>query len=142
VRHSIPLKVAAAVEVVFGLPLLLAPQWLVSQYGAPALGPSGIYNSMLLGGSLLAFAIMNWVASGAPAAHARTVVVGNVAGNVLGLLVTLQRQLFSPDAVPAGWVNVLIYLAFSVLFLVLYRSLRGGDAAVPAEGRTAAAAGP
>jgi chromate transport protein ChrA len=77
---------------------------------------------------------MNWAASSAPsAADVRHVVLGNLAAMVISLVIALVRQLTSGTAQPTGWVNVGIFLVFTVLFAYLYFS----RASEPARERSA-----
>jgi len=119
-NHSLPLKVSALVYALFGLPLLFAPNALMEVYEAPQLNGPGVYNSMLLGATYVAFAVMVWVASQLPYREARPVMLGALLANGLGLLVAIYRQLVSADAVAAGWVNVAVLLVFSALYARLY----------------------
>jgi hypothetical protein len=122
-NHSRTLKASAILMASFGLALLLAPTALVSAYKGPELIGPGIYNSMLYGGSLITIAVMNWLASRGDIAGARIIILGNLVGNVLGLCVTLHRQLVMPDTPPAAWINVGIFFVLLVLFTRLQLEL-------------------
>lgn len=119
-QRSTIMKSGAIVAVLFGIPLLVAPNALLALYRATELNAPGIYNSMLYGTCLIAIGAMNWLASSGTAAEARPVVVGTLILNVLGLLVALQRQL--TDQAPASaWANVAIFLVFSGFYAALLR---------------------
>jgi hypothetical protein len=103
-------------------------------YKTEAMNQTGVYNSMLYGGTLIGIAVMNWAASSAPsAADVRHVALGNLAAMVISLVIALVRQLTSGTAQPTGWVNVGIFLVFTVLFGYLYFS----SASEPARERSA-----
>lgn len=120
--HSTPMKVAAAVTLVFGLAMLLAPNALMAFYNAQPLNSTGIYNSMLYGAALIGFAASNWIASTQPGEVRYPVVLGTFVGSLLGLLVALLRMLTVPDMPPMGWLNVLIFAAYTVVYGLLLRA--------------------
>src|SRR5258708_6759862 len=95
--HSALFKVSAIIVAFFGVVLLLAPNLWIQLYGGPAQNSPGLYNTMLYGGVLIAFAVMNWAAAGATsAAQVGPVILGNLVADVLGLVVTLYLQLTDP----------------------------------------------
>jgi hypothetical protein len=118
-KRPLIMKTLAAVAAIYGLGFLFLPNQLVAMYGADSMNGPGVYNTMLYGGCLLALAVMNWTASEASADEARHVVLGTLVANVLGFLVALVRQLMDPTVPAAAWLNVLIFLAFLVLFAYL-----------------------
>ncbi|CAN7464587.1 hypothetical protein [Massilia sp. LjRoot122] len=126
-NHRIVLRSAAVVATLYGIIQIIAPNALMAMYGSPLLVDSGVYFAMLSGAMLLGWAVMNWAASTAPQiAEIHYVLLGNLAMTSIALLVTLFRQL-SYAATPAtAWLNVLIFLVFSVLFGWLYKSSPAG----------------
>jgi hypothetical protein len=124
-NHSMPMKIAAVVSALFGVVLLLAPNALMAMYRTSELAGPGVYNSMLYGGSLIAFAVMYWVASTLSEHEARTTILGSLVGNGLGLLVALYRQFTDPNIPATAWLNVVIFLAFTVVFAMLW--FRGAE---------------
>ena len=118
--HSLPMKIAAFVSALFGVVLLFGPNALIALYGAIELNATGLYNTMLYGGALIALAVMYWVASTLPEFEARTTMLGGLVANGLGLLVALYRQFASPTVPPTAWVNIAIFLAFTIMFARLY----------------------
>jgi hypothetical protein len=114
--HSLIMRLAAVVSLIFGLSLLFAPNALLALYKAQVLNSPGIYNSMLLGGYLIAVAIMNWSASKDSLHDARHVILGTLVAVAIGLVVALQRQLTDPGVTPAAWANVVIFLVLSILY--------------------------
>ena len=134
-NHSTIMKAAAIVSALFGVALLLAPNALLEMYKGQQLNSPGIYNSMLAGAYLLAIAVMNWNASKEPSiAGARHVILGTFAGMILGLAVTVIRQLTDASLPASGWLNVVIFAVFSGLFGYLQFTQ------VPAAARAASAA--
>jgi hypothetical protein len=119
-QRSTIMKSGAIVAVLFGLPLLLAPDALLALYRSTGLNAPGIYNSMLYGACLVSIGVSNWLASDGTWAEARPVLVGTLVLNVLGLLVALQRQL-TDQAPLAAWANVVIFGVFSVVYAGLLR---------------------
>ena len=127
-NRSAIMRASAVVSFLFGIPLLVAPDVLVTVYGSSeTLTRPGTYNSMLLGASLITFAVINWLAAKGSYAEARPVVIGSVVFNVLGFAVALTRQLMGV-APTTAWLNVAIFLVFAVLYLSI---LRGEHASGP-----------
>ena len=133
--HSMILKAAAVIDFIFGVPLLLAPSALPALYGASALQGTGIYNSMMLGATLLGLSVINWGAAALTPSGARFIVLGNLVGFGLSLGAALYRQFVNPAAPPAGWFNVALFLVFTVLFAWLW--LHGRTAGSVTGGATA-----
>ena len=133
--HPLVLRISALVMMVFGVPLLLAPNALLALYGAPEMNGPGIYNTMLFGTLLVAVAVLNWLSSAEAGTVTRHVVLANLVGNALGFLVTLYRQLVDPSVPPTAWLNVGIYIVFAVLFAQVYLRMRAADAALPGAAR-------
>ena len=129
-------KGSAVVMMAFGLVLLLSPNLLLKAYSAPLLNSPGNYNSMLFGASLIGFAVMNWSAAAASAESVRHIVLGNLVADVLGLAVTLYLQVTDPVVPTAAWINVVLFLGFTVLFGRV--QLRSRAAATLAAGAPAA----
>jgi len=123
--HALPMKIAAIVSALFGVALLFGPNALMAMYGTTELSGPGLYNSMLYGGALIAFGVMYWVASTLTEPEARTTMLGGLVGNGLGLLVALYRQFADTNTPVTGWVNIVIFLAFTIVFALLY--LRSGE---------------
>lgn len=119
--ESLVMRIAAVVGAIFGLALVFMPNELASMYRATPMNATGIYNSMLYGGTLIGFAAMNWAASSAEAAgQRRYVILGSLAANGAGLLIALSRQFTSNAVTQAGWLNVGIFALFTALFAYLY----------------------
>ncbi|MBI3361183.1 MAG: hypothetical protein HY023_08740 [Chloroflexi bacterium] len=105
----------AVVAVVFGIAFAVAPVPLMSLYGG-ALTPAGTVVAQLFGAALVGFAVISWLARGAAYSDAvRAIVVGFVAGDVVGFVLSLLGQL--SGAVNAlGWSTVVLYLLLAVGF--------------------------
>lgn len=115
-NSSLIMKAAAIVSAVFGLALLFAPNQLLALYRAEALNGPGVYNSMLYGGALLGLGVMNWVASKGTAMEAKDVVLGTFIAMGLGLVAALFEQFTDRTVPPTAWLNVAIFLVFTVLY--------------------------
>ncbi len=126
-NHRIVLKIGAIVATLYGIVLIVAPNTLMAMYQAPLLEGTGIYFAMLSGAYLLGWGVMNWAASDAPQiAEIHYVLLGNLVAQSVGLVVTLYRQLTWALAPQSGWLNVAIFLVFTLLFGWLYMSSPAG----------------
>ena len=126
-NHRLIFRIVAIVGLGFGLVLLLAPDALMSAYGAESMNSTGRYMSMLYGAALTGYGLMNWGASRAvDIAEILYVLIGNLAGNALGLIVSLYRVLMVPTTPESVWLNVAIFLAFTGMFAYLYRTSPAG----------------
>lgn len=126
-NHRLIFRLAAVLGVGFGLMLMLTPDALMSAYGAESMNITGRHMAMLYGASLAGYGLMNWGASRAvELAEIHYVLIGNLAGHGLGLVVSLYRQLMVPGTPDTAWLNVLIFLTFSILFGYLYRTSPAG----------------
>ena len=119
-NHSLILKISAVVYLVFGIPLLLAPNALMAVYGVEPMNHVGVYNTMLFGATFIGLAVMTWMASRQDYREVRALVLGVLVANALGLLVALYRQLTQPEVPATAWVNVVLLLVFTVLYARLY----------------------
>lgn len=132
--HSSVLRFTAILGLLFGFPLLLAPDALMAIYGSRPLNTTGAYNTMLYGAMMIGFSVLDWGASRMPAGQVRPVLLGNLVGSALGLAVALYRQLTVEGSPPAAWINVVLFLALAGLFA---RLLAGSSDAVHARGEPA-----
>ncbi len=115
--YRLVLKSAAAILMIFGLALVFIPNELMAVYKAEPLNQTGVYNTMLYGGTFIALAIMNWAASNAPTmADVRYVILGNLIINCASFAITLTRQLTSTETPQASWLNVALSFIFACLF--------------------------
>ena len=119
-NHALVLKISAIVYMIFGVPLLLAPNRLMAVYGVEPMNNVGVYNSMLFGATYIGLAVTTWMASHQEYREVRAVILGVLVANALGFVVALYRQLTQPEISPTAWVNVGLLLIFSVLYAKLY----------------------
>jgi len=115
VKLSSLLVVAAAIGAVFGVAFVVASGPLLAIYGI-TLDKAGTLVAQLFGAALISLAVLNWLARTVtdPAAR-QAVVLGNLAGDVVGFVVILLGQL-AGIANAIGWSNVAIYLLLALGF--------------------------
>jgi hypothetical protein len=106
---------AAVVTAVFGVAFVVASGPLLAIYGV-TLDKAGTLVAQLFGALLIGFAVLNWYARNVTDPEARqAVVLGNLAGDVVGFVVILIGQLAGiTNAI--GWSTVAIYLLFALGF--------------------------
>lgn len=109
------LVVAAALGAVFGVGFVVASGPLLAIYGI-TLDPAGTLVAQLFGAALISLAVLNWLARNLTDPEARrAVVLGNLAGDVVGFVVILIGQV-AGIANALGWSNVAIYLLLALGF--------------------------
>jgi hypothetical protein len=109
------LVVAAVIGAIFGVAFLVASGPLLAVYGI-TLDKAGALVAQLFGALLIGLAVLNWFARGVTDPEARNaVVLGNLAGDVVGFVVILIGQL-AGIANALGWANVAIYLLLAMGF--------------------------
>ena len=103
------------VGLLFSLGFLIVPEQLISLYGA-TLSPAGVLVARLFGALILGFIAILWVARDSGESEARrAIVMGGFVGWGVGFIVTLVGQ-FSGVVNNLGWVNVILYLLFTLGF--------------------------
>ena len=109
------LVVAAAIGAIFGVAFVVASGPLLAIYGI-TLDKAGTLVAQLFGAALISLSVLNWLARNVtdPAAR-QAVVLGNLAGDVVGFVVILLGQL-AGIANAIGWSNVAIYLLLALGF--------------------------
>ena len=96
------LVVAAVIGAVFGVAFVVASGPLLAIYGI-SLDKAGTLVAQLFGAALISLSVLNWFARNVTDPEARrAVVLGNLAGTVVGFVVILLGQL-------AGVANALVY---------------------------------
>lgn len=109
------LVVAAVIGAVFGVAFVVASGPLLAIYGI-TLDKAGTLVAQLFGAALIALAVVNWFARNVTDPEGRrAVVLGNLAGDVVGFVVILLGQL-SGIANAVGWSSVAIYLLLGLGF--------------------------
>ena len=109
------LVVAAVIGAVFGVGFVVASGPLLAVYGI-TLDKAGTLVAQLFGAALISVATVNWFARNVTDPVARqAVVLGNLAGDVLGFVVILLGQQ-AGIANALGWSNVAIYLLLALGF--------------------------
>ena len=102
------LGIAGVLALLFGLEFLLIPDMALAQYGVPA----EAHHQMLaryFGSVLLAFGLLLMLARGTQeAATQRALLLASVAGNLVGLLLSLWAR-FAGLQGPLAWLSVAIY---------------------------------
>ena len=114
-RLSNLLVVAAVIAAVFGVGFVVASGPVLAIYGI-TLDKAGTLVAQLFGALLIGFAVLNWFARNVTDPEARqAVVLGNLAGDVVGFVVILIGQL-AGIANALGWSSVAIYLLLALGF--------------------------
>ncbi len=109
------LVVAAVIAAIFGVALVVASGPLLAIYGI-TLDKAGTVVAQLLGAALIGFAVLDWLARDVTDPQARqAIVLGNLAGEVVGFVVILLGQL-AGVANALGWTTVAIYLLLGLGF--------------------------
>ena len=107
--------IKAVVCLVLGVPILLAPEFLYSLFGA-SLNVGGAFAAREYGASLIGNLMLTWFAKYADDSDARRAIILDLCiYDIIGFIVTLLAQL-SGVLGPLGWLAVLIYLFFAVAF--------------------------
>lgn len=107
--------IKSAVCLFLGVPILLAPVFLYSLFGA-ALTAAGVFAAREYGASLIGNMLLTWFARKAPESEARrAIVLGLCVYDAIGVVITLVAQIAGVLG-PLGWAAVLIYLFFALGF--------------------------
>jgi len=107
--------IKAVVCLCLGVPILLAPEFTYSLFGA-SLNPAGIVAAREYGASLIGNLMLTWFARNAIESEARWAITLDLClYDVIGFVVTLMAQ-FAGVLGPLGWFAAVIYLFFAVGF--------------------------
>jgi hypothetical protein len=107
--------IKAVVCLGLGLPILIAPVFLYSLFGA-ALNPGGVFAAREYGASLIGNLMLTWFARNAVDSEPRrAIALALCVYDAIGFVITLMAQ-FSGVLGPLGWFAALIYLFFAVAF--------------------------
>jgi len=107
--------IKAVVCLSLGVPILIAPVFLYSLFGA-TLNPGGVFAAREYGASLIGNLMLTWFARNAVDSEPRrAIALGLCVYDAIGFVITLMAQ-FSGVLGPLGWFAALIYLFFAVAF--------------------------
>jgi hypothetical protein len=107
--------IKAVVCLSLGVPILIAPVFLYSLFGA-ALNPAGVFAAREYGASLIGNLMLTWFARNAVDSDARrAIILALCIYDAIGFVVTLIAQ-FSGVLGPLGWFAAVIYLFFALGF--------------------------
>jgi len=124
------LIIKAAVCLVFGILLLLAPSALIRLLGGE-LGDAGMFTAREYGAALIGTLLLTWFAKGVKASDARrAILLDLLAYDAIGTAVTLQ-VVVSGVLNALGWAIVAVYAFFAVgsgYLLLWEKRLQAGQA--------------
>jgi hypothetical protein len=107
--------IKAVVCLALGVPILLAPVFLYSLFGA-SLNAGGIFAAREYGASLIGNLMLTWFARNAIESDARRAIALDLCiYDAIGFVVTLIAQ-FAGVLGPLGWFAAAIYLFFAIAF--------------------------
>ena len=107
--------IKAVVCLSLGVPILIAPVFLYSLFGA-SLNPGGVFAAREYGASLIGNLMLTWFARNAGESDARrAIILALCVYDAIGFVITLIAQ-FSGALGPLGWFAAAIYLFFAVAF--------------------------
>ena len=107
--------IKAAVCLCLGVPILLAPIFLYSLFGA-SLNPGGVFAAREYGASLIGNLMVTWFARNAIESEIRrTIALALCVYDAIGFVITLIA-LITGALGPLGWLAAAIYLFFTVAF--------------------------
>jgi len=107
--------IKAVVCLGLGVPILLAPIFLYSLFGA-SLNPAGVFPARQYGASLIGNLMVAWFARNAIESDARrAIILGLCVYDAIGFVITLIAQV-SGVLGPLGWFAMAIYLFFALGF--------------------------
>jgi len=107
--------IKAVVCLALGVPILLAPVFLYSLFGA-TLNPGGVFAAREYGASLIGNLMLTWFARNAIESELRkAIALALCVYDAIGFVVTLIAQL-SGVLGPLGWFAAAIYLFFAIGF--------------------------
>jgi len=107
--------IKAVVCLSLGVPILFAPVFLYSLFGA-SLNAGGVFAAREYGASLIGNLMLTWFARNAVDSQPRrAIALALCVYDAIGFVITLMAQ-FSGVLGPLGWFAALIYLFFAVAF--------------------------
>ncbi len=107
--------IKAVICLSFGVPILLAPIFLYSLFGA-SLNPGGVWAARQYGASLIGTLMVTWFARKAIESETRrAIILGLFVYDAIGFVITLIAQITGVLG-PLGWFVVAIYLFLAIGF--------------------------
>ncbi len=114
-KFRVLMIIKAVVCLALGVPILLAPVFLYSLFGA-TLNPGGVFAAREYGASLIGNLMLTWFARNAIESELRkAIALALCVYDAIGFVVTLIAQL-SGVLGPLGWFAAAIYLFFAIGF--------------------------
>ena len=111
--------IKAAVCMVLGAIILVAPEFLYSIFGT-TLAAGGVFAAREYGASLFGNMLVTWFARKATASAARkAIILGLCVYDAIGFIVTLIATI-TGVLNPLGWLVVVLYLFFAIAFGYYY----------------------
>lgn len=121
--------ISGVVGVLFGLAFILLPDMSLRNYGIPT-EPHNLMQSRYFGSALLAVGLITFLARDSQEAAAlRAILVGNLAGDAVGLIITLM-SLGLMNSV--AWSTVVLYAVFAGANAYYLYAMRPQALAAPA----------
>jgi hypothetical protein len=112
------MTIAAVIALVFALGLILMPAFMGTLYGTGT-SPNQLLLARLFGSALLGFGLINWLARDSDYATLRPIILGNLVGDLVGLIVCVMGTLGGVMN-SMGWLSVALYLLLALGFAYLY----------------------
>jgi hypothetical protein len=114
-KYQTLMIIKAVVCLCLGVPILLAPTFTYSLFGA-SLNPAGVFAAQEYGASLLGNLMLTWFARKAIDSDARrAIILGLCVYDAIGFVITLIAQIAGVLG-PLGWFAMAIYLFFAIGF--------------------------
>ena len=104
--------IKAIIALVFGVAFAAAPGAAMSTYGI-TLGPIAAIQTRYFGAMLIGVGLICLTARKAEAKTQQGVTLALFVADTIGFILALMHQ-FGPEAVPLGWINVVIWLGLAV----------------------------
>lgn len=106
------LTLAAIADLAYGAIVVAAPEQFLAVYGRST-DATGVYALRFLGGALVGFGVIFWLARDVLDVRAlRMVVLGLLVASTIGFVVSLLDQL-AGNSNPLGWSTVVLTLVFA-----------------------------
>ena len=121
-KRSTFLAATAGIAAVFGLGMLLAPDMFFALYGIAPGDASSLF-ARSLGCSLMAVAVINWMARNAgDSAAMRAILAGNIVLHVIGIFLDASAVL-AGTMNAQGWGSIILHIVFAAGFVYYFVNL-------------------